>query len=332
MKSIRLNRALLGIATLIVTLNLSALSGASAQMMPELRTNIQVTGDFVRLGDLFRNAGPAADTPVFRSPAPGTSGMVNAQRLAQAAGRHEVIWENPHRVRYIQISRAGTLISEAEINDLLAEQFRTQIAGMTTDQTFDIRFSSDQSPLFVPSNKEPTAKVVELRYNKRSGHFTAVITAPAGDPSAIRNTYTGRAVRVATVPTLVHTMLRDSIISERDVVMRKIPVHRIDSATLRETEELVGKAATRTLRSGQPLSEADIQQPRLVRKNTEITVRYQSPGLTLTVQALALQSGSKGDIINIRNRQSNRTIQAKVIGPDLVAAQSRGTRLIAANN
>lgn len=322
----------LSIATLGAVLALTALPGASAQMMPELRSNIQVSGDYVRLGDLFNNPGTAQDTPLFKAPAPGTSGTVNARRLAEAARRHGVIWENPHHIRHIQIARAGTLISEAEVKDLISDMLQDRIDATAADRSFDVQFAADQSPLYVPSDKDPTAEVIGLRYSPRSGRFSAVILAPAGDPAAVRVTYTGRAVQVSEVPVLVRTIRRGSIISEHDVELRAIPVHRTDSATLLDAVDLIGMAARRTLRAGKPLNPSDIQEPEVVRKNAQITVRYESPGLSLTMQATALQSGVMGQVINIRNQQSSRTIQAKVIGPDLVAATARGTRLLAANN
>lgn len=332
MNLIRFNARIIALAALSVMFTLGALSNASAQMMPELRSNILVTGDFVKLGDLFRNAGPAAETPVFRSPAPGSSGVVSAKRLAQAARSLDVIWENPHRVSQIQIIRDGALISETEIKDLITDHLRDQVGAGAADHSFEIRFTSNQSPLFVSSDKDPSAEILELRYNRRSGRFTALVTAPAGDPAATQITYTGRAIQVSAVPILTRTMRRGSIISEHDIVVRNIPVSRIDSTTLLDAKDLIGMAARRTLKPGRPVSQGDIQEPTLVRKNTIVTVIYQSPGLSLTVQATAMQSGTMGDIINIRNRQSNRTIQATVIGPDQVAAQNRGTRLIAASN
>lgn len=332
MKTFRTIRRSLCAAILGTALTLTAVPGASAQMMPELRSNIQVSGDFVRLGDLFDNPGVDAETPLFRAPAPGASGTVNARRLAEAARRHGVIWDNPHRIRHIRIIRRGTLISKAEVRDLISAELENQISRTGGERSFDIQFAADQSPLYVPSDKDPVAEVVELRYSRRSGRFAAVIVAPAGDPSGIRVTYNGRAVQVSAVPVLVRTVRRGGVISEHDVEVRAVPVHRTDSATLFDTADLIGMAAKRTLRAGQPIGANDIREPEVVRKNAQITVRYKSPGLTLTMRAIALQSGVLGQVINIRNQQSSRTIQAKVIGPDLVAATAAGTRLLAANN
>ena len=69
-----------------------------------------------------------------------------------------------------------------------------------------------------------------------------------------------------------------------------------------------------------------------VRQNEDVTVKLNAPGLSLTVLARALQSGSMGEVINIRNMQSNRIVQGEVIGAGLVKAVSTNTHLIARAN
>ena len=50
----------------------AALVPAAAMAQPELRGDIIVDAPFIRLGDLFSDAGPAANTVVSPAPAPGT--------------------------------------------------------------------------------------------------------------------------------------------------------------------------------------------------------------------------------------------------------------------
>jgi flagella basal body P-ring formation protein FlgA len=42
------------------------------------------------------------------------------------------------------------------------------------------------------------------------------------------------------------------------------------------------------------------------------------PGITLTARGKALESGGEGDIINVLNPQSKRTVQGVIIGPGRV--------------
>ena len=322
----------IGKLIIALLLTVSAPPGASAEMSPALKANVEVTGEYVLLGDLFTNAGDTAQIPVFRAPAPGGSGTVKADRLARAARSHGLEWDNPHRVAQIRVTRAGLLIAEDEVKDIIAETLRERIKSAIANRTFEVTFAADQAPLYVASDKIPSVEVVRLRYSQRSGQFIAVIAAPAGDPGARHYTYSGRAVEVSTIAVPVHNMRRGTVISEHDVEMRNVPVRRIESATLTEISDLVGMAVKRTLRAGEPVRSRDIERPQIVRKNADVTIQHKGPGLILTVRATALQSGAMGDIINIRNATSNRIIQGRVIGPELVEAVVGGSRKLAQAN
>ena len=54
------------------------------------------------------------------------------------------------------------------------------------------------------------------------------------------------------------------------------------------------------------------------------------PGILLTVRGKALEAGAVGDLINVLNIQSNRTVQAAVIGPGQVVITATTPRVAAA--
>ena len=85
------------------------------------------------------------------------------------------------------------------------------------------------------------------------------------------------------------------------------------------------------LRAGQVIRHADLMKPELVGRNETVTITYEVPGILLTMRGQALEAGARGDVINVLNIQSKRTVQATVIGPgrvsvtaaSAVAAQAR---------
>ncbi len=320
--------------TFIIALTIVVTSAAiaAAQMSPVLKTTVEVTGDFVLARDLFSNAGDLAEVRLFRAPEPGGSGTINADRLARIVQRQGLNWGNPDHIRQVQVSRAGLLITEDEISDLVSNTLRERFDLTSQSRTFAVNITSDQPPLYVAGDKDPAADLIQMRYSRRTGAFTATISAPAGDPAARHYVYTGRAIEVSAVPVLIHAVRRGAVITAHDVEVRNVAVRRIDSSTVLETVDLVGMAALRTLRAGQPIRARDLEQPQIVRRNATVTVEHKGPGLVLTVRATAMQSGALGDIINIRNRTSNRIIQGKIIGPERVEAVVRTSRQVAVAN
>ena len=55
-----------------------------------------------------------------------------------------------------------------------------------------------------------------------------------------------------------------------------------------------------------------------MQRNEAVTITYEVPGIMLTVRGKALEAGAVGDVVGVLNIQSNRTVQATVIGPGRV--------------
>jgi flagella basal body P-ring formation protein FlgA len=72
--------------------------------------------------------------------------------------------------------------------------------------------------------------------------------------------------------------------------------------------------ARRQLRAGQALKIADLAKPDLVQRDQSVTLIYDAPGLYLTVRGKALDGGTEGDVVNVLNLQSKRTVSGVVTG------------------
>ena len=63
--------------------------------------------------------------------------------------------------------------------------------------------------------------------------------------------------------------------------------------------------------------------------NDNVTITYQVPGITLTMRGKAIDGGTLGEVVNVLNVQSKRTIQATVAGPGHVVVAA--TTLVQVN-
>ena len=92
-------------------------------------------------------------------------------------------------------------------------------------------------------------------------------------------------------------------------------------------DRAVGMQARRQLRAGQPLKAADLAKPDLVQRDQSVTLIYDSPGLYLTVRGKAQGSGTEGDVVNVLNLQSKRTVAGVVTGRGQVSIAVATPRL-----
>ncbi|MGC1587558.1 MAG: flagellar basal body P-ring formation chaperone FlgA [Rhodomicrobium sp.] len=79
-----------------------------------------------------------------------------------------------------------------------------------------------------------------------------------------------------------------------------------------DEETLAGKIARRTLLPGQPIPQSAIREPFIVQQGKTVPLIFQSGNITITGAALALESGSAGDLINARNPDSGSVVQGIV--------------------
>ena len=71
--------------------------------------------------------------------------------------------------------------------------------------------------------------------------------------------------------------------------------------------------------AGQALKGADVARPDLVQRDQGVTLIYETAGIHLTVLGKALEAGTEGDVVNVMNLQSKRTISGVVVGRGRVA-------------
>jgi flagella basal body P-ring formation protein FlgA len=115
-----------------------------------------------------------------------------------------------------------------------------------------------------------------------------------------------RAARVVSRGTkLAQADLVTSVDEVGSVVIRPLPA----------VEDLIGARAIRDLQAGDVITLAVAAAPVLVQSGDEVRVRVAVEGIEARGQAIAAQSGSKGDVIRLTNPSSHRPLRGRVIGP-----------------
>ena len=64
-----------------------------------------------------------------------------------------------------------------------------------------------------------------------------------------------------------------------------------------------------------------------MQRDQNVTLIYEAAGLYLTVRGKALENGTEGDVVNVLNLQSKRTVSGVVVGRNQVAIAVATPRL-----
>ena len=116
---------------------------------------------------------------------------------------------------------------------------------------------------------------------------------------------------------------RNEVIKSSDVVIERRPKAEVGN-DLASRDRAVGMQARKQLRAGQALKTADLAKPDLVQKDQAVILIYQAVGLHLTIRGKALEGGTEGDVVNVMNLQSKRTVSGVVTGRGQVSITGAG--------
>jgi flagella basal body P-ring formation protein FlgA len=286
---------------------------------PALKRQATVTGEIVRIGDLVENAGAMAEVAIFRAPDLGQTGSVPASRVVDAVRSHQMLELDLRGLGEVRVTRASRAVGIKDIEARLVEAIATQY-GLLDTGNLAASFDGELRSFHI----EPGAEIAiaRLSYDQRTRRFEALLDLPNGGARRPVMRATGTLVETAETVVPLRTIAKGEVIKTADVRIERRP--KTDAATI---EEVVGHAAKQALKPGQVIRSVDVMKPELVARNDTVTISFEVPGMVLTVLGKAIEAGALGDVINVLNVQSKRTIQATVRGPGRVSVTAATPRL-----
>jgi flagella basal body P-ring formation protein FlgA len=296
---------------------------------PVLRASVTVNSDVVRIGDLIENAGTAAQIAVFRAPDLGTTGSLPVSQLLSALRAHQVIGVDTRDLREVSVTRSSRLLVSKDI-ELQVARVLERRNGLGDAANISVTFERDLRELQLDAAHTGDMRATVVRYDPRNGRFDITFEI-ANDvtysPAKLR--FTGTAVETVEAAVLVRSVERNEILKSSDVIVERRPKTEVGN-DLALRERAVGMQARKQMRAGQALKAADLGKPDLVSRDQAVTLVYEVPGLYLTGRGKAVDSGTEGDVVNVVNLQSKRTVQGIVVGPGQVSIMAPTSRLTTA--
>ncbi len=194
--------------------------------------------------------------------------------------------------------------AEEAISFALAERGAgSKVSASITGRSDDTLFSHAQ-PLSV--------EIRGLSFDKNTSRWQASLMFLSDGQVISAMPVGGRYDEVMSVPVLKRQVRPGDVIQEADLEIRDFSLSRTRSDTIADAAALVGKSPVRSISAGRPIREQEIAQPALIRKNDIIQVDYRSPGVSISTTAQALEDGSLGSTINVRNLSSKKLVRAVV--------------------
>ena len=317
---------MLRVITLAVLLALTGLAaaqvtGALPPPIPKLKELVTVTSEVVRIGDLVDNAGATADIAVFRSPDLGFTGGVPLARVIEALAPYQIATLDTGSLTEVVVTRLSRNITGKEIEARIARALASQY-GFGDIRNISITFDKDIRTIHVEPTATEDLQVARLYVDQRTGRFTAAMELPGSTIARqLPLRFSGSAVETVEAAILTRTLNRGEAVKQSDVIVERRSKAEVGGDSI-GADSVVGLAVKRPLRAGSILRPSDLAKAEVVQRNEAIMIVYAVPGVLLTVRGKALEAGAVGDVVNVLNTQSNRTVQATVTGPGRVTIAS----------
>jgi len=280
---------------------------------PTLRASVTVSGDLVRIGDIIDNAGSAAQIAIYRAPDLGTTGSLPVAHVLTALRSHQVIGVDTKDLKEITVTRLARTIEGKDIEQQVARALERK-NGLGEAANLSLTFDRDPGDVRLDASNTGGMQATIVRYEPRNTRFdvTFEILNESGTAST-KLRFTGTAIETIEAAVLARNVERNEVLKSSDVVVERRPKAEV-GADAAGRDRAVGMQARRQLRAGQALRVADLAKPDLVQRDQNVTLIYESPGLYLTVRGKALEGGTEGDVVNVMNLQSKRTVSGVVSG------------------
>ena len=298
---------------------------------PVLRASITVAADLVRIGDVIDNAGPSAQIAIYRAPDLGTTGSLPTAQVIAALRAHQVIGVDTRDISAISVTRLARTLEGKDIELQVARALEHR-NGLGEAANLSLTFDRDVQDLKLEASNSGAMQAISARFEPRNNRFDVTFEIANDNVSMpTRLRFTGRAVETVEAAVLARNVERNEVIKSSDVVVERRPKAEVGS-DFASRDRAVGMQARKQLRAGQALKTADLAKPDLVQRDQSVTLIYESTGLYLTIRGKALEGGTEGDVVNVLNLQSKRTVSGVVTGRGQVSISVATPRLSAASD
>jgi flagella basal body P-ring formation protein FlgA len=319
------------IATLVTALLAAAPAAAQLAALdqidrPALKRAAIVTSEIVRIGDLIENAGAVADVAIFRAPDLGQTGSLPAATVMDAVRPHHIHSLDTRGVGEITVTRASRTVTAKDFEALVLRALAGQ-QSLGEPKNLAVAFDHAVRALHVePGAGEFT--VVRSSFDGQTRRFDVTFELP-GSAVARRLPlrFIGQVSETVEAAITLRPLGQNETIRASDVMVERRPKSEFASGAAASLEDVLGFAAKRPLRQGQAIRASDLMKPELIGRNDTVLMQFEVPGMLLTIRGKAMEAGALGDVINVLNPESKRTVQATVTGTGRVTVTSSAARV-----
>ena len=111
---------------------------------------------------------------------------------------------------------------------------------------------------------------------------------------------------------------RHAVISAQDIALRERNVGQLSGGYLSQPEQVIGMRTRRPVPADSVINPNQLEQDETVKRGDRVVITAANSRVAVRMPGEALDSGSTGQQIRVRNTRSDRVVRARIIGPGQV--------------
>jgi flagella basal body P-ring formation protein FlgA len=226
---------------------------------------------------------------------------------------NQVIGVDTGGLKEISVTRLARSLEGKDIELQVARALERR-NGLGEASNLSLTFDRDPGDVRLDAGFAGAMQPTIVRYDNRNGRFDVTLEIGSDNgAAAAKLRFTGTAVETVEATVLARNVERNEILKSSDVMVERRPKAEVGTDAAAR-DRAVGMQARRQLRAGQAIKTADLVKPDLVNRDQNVILIYEAPGIYLTMRGKALENGTEGDVVNVMNLQSKRTLSGTVTG------------------
>ena len=146
---------------------------------------------------------------------------------------------------------------------------------------------------------------------EHSGRMTVGIRCSSATPWTL---YVPVQVRASVaVLSIANSLPKDSVLSANDLMVVNRTVQELPASYITDMQAAVGMQLTRSVNANALLTQAMLTQRLMINKGQEVTILADGQNFAVKMRGTALQNGTSGQRIGVKNTTSGRTVEAMIV-------------------
>ncbi len=315
-------------AAYVFVLGFLALSGLNAHAQADnivvLKPDSEVNRQNIKLSDVFSGIPEVLDRVIAVAPAPGKSVTYDVNVLKKLVLNNRLDWQPESLAERVTITRAATRITQDMIQAAVLERLKEENIKGKAEIVFDGR----NHDIYLPADIKPAFAMSNFNFDSATRRFRSDIVVET-QARPYTTSVSGRVIIKRDVPVLARRLERGVAIGEADITWITVAEDKMPSGAITDASQLLGREMRHDHPDRQILNVRDVIPPRLVTRGSLVTLKIQTPHMTITAQGRAMQDGAEGEVIRVTNTQSNRIVEGMVDASGTVRIQPAQKLVIA---